>query len=67
MGVGGWADTENLFSRYRMGHTAPFPMGINISKTHGTVPGGHAISTGQMLAVLILITLTGSAQLRRLP
>jgi len=57
--VSGWADTENLFSRYRMGHTAPFPMGTNISETHGTVPGGHVISTGQMLAVLILITIDG--------
>lgn len=53
-----------------MGHTAPFPMGIEqaniISETLGTVPGGRVISMGQMLAVLILITLTGSAQLQRL-
>lgn len=68
----GWGDgkhRELQFSRYKMRHTVPFPMGIeqaNISEMLGTVPGGHVISPGQMLAVLILIALTGSAGLRRL-
>ena len=72
MGVGGWANTENFsfLAIKRDRHTAPFPMGIEqaniISETLGTVPGGRVISMGQMLAVLILITLTGSARLQRL-